>query len=492
MRTAAAYIRVSTREQDEYSPEAQKRLIFDYAKKNDMLISPNLIFEDIGISGTKSNKRPAFMNMIAMAKTKEHPIDVILVWKFSRFARNQEESIVYKSLLKKQNVDVISISESTPEGPFGTLIERIIEWMDEYYSIRLSGEVKRGMMQKAMDGGYNGAPPMGYEKPRGQSIPSVIEAEAKIIKRIYSLYVDDNMSISNIAFTLNKDGCKTRNGNKFERRIIKYILENPFYIGMIRFNYAPKARGRSKEGDVILRQGKHTPIISSTLFDAAQTKNKLNNDKYISDTRRPSAMAKHWLSGILKCSTCSSSLSFYKGARGKGSFNCYKHNKGICVDSSYISVTNAEKGVLLGLRNLVSSGSDFQFSIKPKQPNLGDDYDIIVEIDFIIDKLEKQMKRAKEAYLVGIDSLVEYKHNRIQIQKKIDEQNERKTLVSQEPVIIDYRMKLIDKINDVMTILENPLINIADKKEAIHSICSSIIYNRATDTLIFNLYIKEE
>ncbi len=71
--------------------------------------------------------------MIAAAKSEEHPIDVILVWKYSRFARNQEESIVYKSLLKKQcSVDVVSVSEPLVDGPFGSLIERIIEWMDEY------------------------------------------------------------------------------------------------------------------------------------------------------------------------------------------------------------------------------------------------------------------------------------------------------------------------------------------------------------------------
>ena len=49
---------------------------------------------------------------------------------------------------KKNNIDVISISEPLIDGPFGTLIERIIEWMDEYYSIRLSGEVMRGMKEK--------------------------------------------------------------------------------------------------------------------------------------------------------------------------------------------------------------------------------------------------------------------------------------------------------------------------------------------------------
>ncbi len=97
--------------------------------------------------------------MIAAAKSDSHPFDVILVWKFSRFARNQEESIVYKSLLRKKcHVDVVSISEPVIEGPFGSLIERIIEWMDEYYSVRLSGEVTRGMTEKALRGGYQARP----------------------------------------------------------------------------------------------------------------------------------------------------------------------------------------------------------------------------------------------------------------------------------------------------------------------------------------------
>ena len=103
------------------------------------------------------------LGVIAQAKSPEHPYDVILVWKFSRFARNQEESIVYKSMLKKDRVDVISVSEPVIDGPFGSLIERIIEWMDEYYSIRLSGEVLRGMKEKALRNGYQSSPCLGYE-----------------------------------------------------------------------------------------------------------------------------------------------------------------------------------------------------------------------------------------------------------------------------------------------------------------------------------------
>ena len=162
LKTVCGYIRVSTHMQEELSPDAQFRLLKEYAANNSMIISR--IYQDLGLSGTKAEKRPGFQEMIADCKSKEHPYSAILVWKFSRFARNQEESIVYKSLLKKEHVDVVSISEPLPDGFIGSLVERIFEWMDEYYSIRLSGEVKRGMTQKAIRGGYQGRMPLGYTK----------------------------------------------------------------------------------------------------------------------------------------------------------------------------------------------------------------------------------------------------------------------------------------------------------------------------------------
>ena len=109
MKYAAAYIRVSDDRQDEYSPYSQLKLIRQYAKNNDYIVPDEYVFYDDGISGRSVKKRKAFNSMIGYAKSKEHPFDAILVWKFSRFARNQEESIVYKSMLRKINVAVISV-----------------------------------------------------------------------------------------------------------------------------------------------------------------------------------------------------------------------------------------------------------------------------------------------------------------------------------------------------------------------------------------------
>ena len=155
---AAAYIRVSDERQDEYSPDSQLKKIREYAARDGYYIPDEYVFYDDGISGRNTKKRGDFNRMIATSKEKDHPFEVIYVWKFSRFARNQEQSIVYKNLLRKKGVSVVSVSEPIPEGPFGALIERIIEWMDEYYLIRLGDEVRRGMTDNALKAKSNGDP----------------------------------------------------------------------------------------------------------------------------------------------------------------------------------------------------------------------------------------------------------------------------------------------------------------------------------------------
>lgn len=148
MKIAACYIRVSTDDQLEYSPDSQLSLIKKYAKDNGYILPDDYIFiESEGISGRKADKRPSFQRMIAKAKQKPTPFETLLLWKFSRFARNREDSIVYKSMLHKQGINVISISEPIGDDKMSVILEAMIEAMDEYYSLNLSEEVRRGMFE---------------------------------------------------------------------------------------------------------------------------------------------------------------------------------------------------------------------------------------------------------------------------------------------------------------------------------------------------------
>ena len=102
------YARVSSDKQDiSLSISSQLRALREYAEK--MGYQVVMEFVDEAESG-RTIRRPVFQEMIRMARLKPPPFQGILVWKLSRFARNREDSMVYKSLLRKHGVRVVSIT----------------------------------------------------------------------------------------------------------------------------------------------------------------------------------------------------------------------------------------------------------------------------------------------------------------------------------------------------------------------------------------------
>lgn len=486
LHTGAAYIRVSTDKQEELSPNAQKRLILDYAKKNNIIISSSDIYMENGISGRTASKRPAFQEMIAKAKSKDHPYDVILVWKYSRFARNQEESIVYKSMLKRDNVEVISISEPMIDGPFGSLIERIIEWMDEYYSIRLSGEVLRGMTEKALQGGYQSIAPFGYTTIGNGNPPEVNDSQAKIVRRIYASFLDGK-SYNSIARDINTLGARTISGNPFEARTVKYILENPFYYGKIRWNYTKRGRELKDKDEWIITDGRHKPLISENEWNAVQERIRSVSLPY---KRRDIASCKHWLSGIIKCSSCGATLGYNSSVRSPF-FQCWKYTKGVCQESHAIIVKKLEQNVISGLHESVLSG-DLKYKIIKSVSE-----DAFNELELLKEQLNRiKMKeiRIRDAYENGIDSLQEYKLNKTRIQdEKSDIQNKISKLTSPSFTSeeTDLKEQLIRNIKSAIRILEDPEMDYEKKGTAIRSVIDKIIYDKKSEHIDFFFYLAQ-
>jgi site-specific DNA recombinase len=162
----ALYARVSSDKQDvSLSISAQLKALREYAERNGHIIVRE--FVDEAESGRSISNRPAFREMVSMANSPLKTFDAILVWKFSRFARNRTDSIVYKTMLRKRGVQVISISEPADNSPTGRLMEAIIEDLDEFYSDNLGEEVTRGMRESASRGFYlSSKAPYGYKKIR--------------------------------------------------------------------------------------------------------------------------------------------------------------------------------------------------------------------------------------------------------------------------------------------------------------------------------------
>lgn len=490
MKTGALYIRVSTHNQDELSPDAQKRLLLDYAKANDILISNEFIFVE-SISGRKAEKRGEFQRMISLAKSKPAPFQVILIWKFSRFARNQEESIVYKSLLRKQcNIDVISVSEPLVEGPFGSLIERIIEWMDEYYSIRLSSEVTRGMTEKALRGGYQARPPLGYKIVERGKPPVIVPEEAELVKLIFHKYVNEKCSFFDIARYLNDCGYKTSHNKKFEVRSIEYIINNPTYCGMIRWNRTTNETNEIKdESEWIITEGHHESIISKDLFDQAQARFR---SSFRPRGARPSSTYKHWLSGLLKCPVCGRTMIAQTMKKVNGEsysyFTCYGYSKGKCSGKGRISSLTLGPAVIQALKESLES-EEINFSIKKVQHT-----EEANKIDIIKNQLvqiSQKEKRIKDAYRDGIDTLEEYKENKLILQKERQSLEQELALQLSIETPAASKDKFLEHVQNGYDIISSDQFSDQQKNEALSNIVEKIIYDKENDKLKLYFYMTE-
>lgn len=494
MKIGALYIRVSTHMQEELSPESQKKILLEYAKANDIYVPNEYIFMDLGISGRKAEKRPDFQRMITLAKSNPSPFQVIVVWKFSRFARNQEESIVYKSLLNKQcGVEVISKSESIIDGPFGSLIERIIEWFDEFYSLNLSEEVFRGMKEKASRGGFQARPPLGYKIEVKGEPPVIVEEEAKIVRIIFDKYVNEHMGLFAISRYLNSLGFKTSHNKPFERRSIEYIIQNPTYCGMIRWNRTENETNRIKDKDEwIIEKGLHEPIISKELFDAAQERFK---STYQPRGARPSCTYKHWLSGLIKCPACGRTMivqQVQKKSTGESYayFTCYGYSKGKCNAKNSVSSLKLEPAVLSALKSVLDS-QELCFENKAIVPKETVNEQLLFEEQ--LKRLSFTEKRMKEAYLAGVDTLEEYKLNKIKIEEEREAILEKiKSLeISSSGNEEQDKKVMLEKIGNVYEMLQSDNYSNQQKNEMLRSIVEKIVYTRATDTLDVYYYLPK-
>lgn len=485
LKIAAAYVRVSDERQDEYSPDSQLKLARERAARDGYMIPDEYVFYDDGISGKSTKRRAEFNRMIAFAKEKDHPFDRIYVWKFSRFARNQEESIVYKNLLAKKGVEVMSVSEPIPEGPFGALIERIIEWMDEFYVINLSAEVSRGMAEKASRGEPNNAPPYGYIMKEGKFV--IDEAQAEIVREIFRRFVDGEGERT-IAMDLRDRGVLTKSGSSPSKRWVNYILRNACYIGKIRWSTngskaVSKRKIKENADSVIIVDGHHEPIISEELFEKAQKRAEDLLKTYPVYARREQPI-QFMLKGIVRCDVCGSTLACNGKRSGKAQnlgMQCCGYARGACKVSHYIVVNKANEAVIAGLEKAIGTK---EFIISPKKPENaksdGVDYNKLIAVE------ERKLERARAAYLAEIDTLEIYAHNKSTIEKRIEDLRKMQATGGvKKAVDVDA---LAAKVSGVLEFIKREDVAEEAKNEALRSIVEKIVYEKAKNNLAIYFY----
>jgi DNA invertase Pin-like site-specific DNA recombinase len=252
IKKAVCYLRYSPGpDQDENSIIGQRKVITEYAEREEYTIVDEYI--DRAATGTKAD-RTNFLRMIA--DSERGLFQFVIVYQLDRFARNRTDSSIYRGILNKNGVKLISAKENISDNSSGIILQGVLETLAEYYSVELSEKIKRGYSTKASQCLYlGGTVPLGYFIDEHKHF-QFDTATAGYVQTIFEMYADGK-TIREINEYLNQQNISSNRGNSFTKNSLSKLFQNKRYTGTYTFKDTEIPNGIPR-------------IISDELFDRVQ------------------------------------------------------------------------------------------------------------------------------------------------------------------------------------------------------------------------------
>ena len=292
---AVVYARVSSKEQDRegFSIPAQLKLLTEFAYDKDYKI----VGEFIDVETAKADGRKQFNEMIAYLR-KHRSVNTVLVEKTDRLYRNLKDWVTVDDLdieihLVKEGVSLSRDSRSSEKFMHGIKV-----LMAKNYIDNLSEEVRKGMLEKATQGLWPSAAPMGYVNvmaPDGKRVIEVDPKYADIIPKIFQWYATGNYNLREVGTMARRAGLVFRRTNSFvPLGTIARILRNRVYTGEFEW------LGR-------VYQGKHQPLIDKDLWYLVQD---ILDGKLIRKLPKAGGSVREFaFTGMITCGHCGCALT---------------------------------------------------------------------------------------------------------------------------------------------------------------------------------------
>ena len=240
MTTAAIYARVSgARQKEEQTIGSQIDECKTTARSWGLDVPDEWVFTDEGYSGA-SLVRPALERLRDLAA--QVPVDAVICYSPDRLARK----LAYQTLLidefNKAGSEVRFVKARKVETPEDEMLLQFQGMMAEYERALIIERTRRGKAFRARAGVVNvlGGAPFGYRYIRRSEISEaryeVIDDEANIVREMFRLYAEDQVSIADLARWLTESKVPTRTGkDRWDRSVVWSMLKNPAYVGRAAF-----------------------------------------------------------------------------------------------------------------------------------------------------------------------------------------------------------------------------------------------------------------
>jgi len=226
----AVYSRVSSQEQatEGVSIEAQVAALKAYAKSQKWEIFHEYI--DAGYSGG-TDDRPALKRL--MIDAGQRRFDIIAVCKLDRFFCNLRLLLNHLHNIEKLGIRFVSIQEGIDtSNHYGSFITQFMGIIAEFERGRIGERVKDSRQFLISQGIWPGGRTLyGYRWLAEKKQWEIVPEEARMVRYIFDLYLNEKMGIDAILTRLNKEGLCTHTGSRWRRASVRQVLVHPAYNG---------------------------------------------------------------------------------------------------------------------------------------------------------------------------------------------------------------------------------------------------------------------
>ena len=382
------YTRKSTEDENHQvlSIESQLCELREFAAKEKLEIVASLC----EAKTAKEPGRTKFAEMLSMIEKGK--AEGILSWHPDRLARNSIDGgkiihLIDKGIIKSLKFPTFWF-EPTPQGLF---MLSIAFGQSKYYIDNLSENVKRGMRQKIRNGIWPVWAPIGYlNNPKTRMIDVDLDKALKI-KKLFELYATGEHNLISLANWCKEHGLKGNLGKEISTSNIQKILQNVFYIGLMKY-----------KGEIF--EGKHIPLISKKLFDRIQ--------EVLKQRGKPQKIKKHnfVFLGLMKCASCGASITA-ETQKGHNYYRCTK-KKGACQEKHYLREEKLVEQIKNNLQKVSLSNQvkkKVLVELEKEEQQAEEQAKLIVQnLKKELGEIEAKLEKLLDVYLDEIISTEEY------------------------------------------------------------------------------------
>ncbi len=282
----AIYTRISTDEDNQpFSLGAQQDRLDAYCKSQD---GWRIVTRYSDQASGATLERPGLQR--ALMEAGKGVYELLLVHRVDRLSRNVRQLAHISEELERAGVALRSATEPfDTSSAAGMMMMQMLGVFAEFERTTIVERITAGMDRAASEGRWVvGKVPYGYVRDKESKLLLPHDAQANVVRRMFDLYVEDQLGSEAIAQLLSSEGLATNAGVPFSARTVIHMLSNPIYVGKVAFkdNIYP---------------GLHESLVNDETFAAAQ---RILKERGESQALKRGHPADYLLSGVVRCGQC--------------------------------------------------------------------------------------------------------------------------------------------------------------------------------------------